>query len=363
MGEQATSGCANHGAGGNGGRARAIVAAPGEDFAFAAGNGLKVEAASAGDSAVFEAFFAGYDAAFVLADEKEDRAGFQACLALNGGPDHTRLTQRYGPFREIILIAHDSKAPELGPVGGANFLALPLRAGERLVITINLNYLYVSAHMRGRGYLRKLLAVVVEAARRSFIVDGGRPSLAARLGQLGQSLLGRKPDDVAAALARAQIVIFLEQNDPFRLSDIEYALDSAHAGVDQVTRMAMWARLGAKILDYEYIQPALSADQAPDPKLLYSVIGWPMKSLPAALLADHLERFFAISVLKGQGLETTPVAWDQIRTLRAAAAGSRRSVALLDPRPGLAALEGLAKRPEADSFRGFLATLPKSDAS
>lgn len=47
--------------------------------------------------------------------------------------------------------------------------------------------------------------------------------------------------------------MFIEQNDPLRLSDSEYAADSAHAGIDQVDRLAVKA---ADSLDQQKLRTA-----------------------------------------------------------------------------------------------------------
>ena len=42
-------------------------------------------------------------------------------------------------------------------------------------------------------------------------------------------------------------VLFIEQNDPLRLTAEAYAADSDHSGLDQVDRLAIWARMGAEV--------------------------------------------------------------------------------------------------------------------
>ncbi len=44
--------------------------------------------------------------------------------------------------------------------------------------------------------------------------------------------------------------IFIEQNDPLRLTAAEYAADTAHSGIDQVDLLAIWSRVGAEVLDF-----------------------------------------------------------------------------------------------------------------
>src|SRR6187551_1635119 len=87
------------------------------------GGGLEIACTDSGQGAIFDAFFEGYDRAFILPDEKESINGFRACLALNHGDERARLEGEYGSFRELCLIARD----EAGVlVGGANLIALRL---------------------------------------------------------------------------------------------------------------------------------------------------------------------------------------------------------------------------------------------
>ncbi|MEG3180374.1 hypothetical protein [Sphingomonas sp. LT1P40] len=263
---------------------------------------LIVRQTDIGEGAVFDRFFAGYDRAFVLPDEKEDRDGFIACLALNHGTEKARLTALYGEFREICLTVDE---PDGTHVGGANLIAAPLpEAAGRSIATANLNYLYVDPAQRGRGRLKQLVAIVRDTIRDMFGVD--------------------------------EVLIFLEQNDPFAMSEEAYALDSSVAGVDQIDRLRIWTKQGARIVDWRYIQPALTPAHEPDDGLLYAVIGADTP-LPACWLAAHLRRFYGISVLKGAPIDADPVAWPQIVALDADCAGGA-TIALLDPSPLLAVL-------------------------
>src|SRR6185369_807335 len=89
-------------------------------FSLRTSDGLRIDATTAPDDAIVDAFFAGYDQAFVLANEKEGLDGFRECLALNQPPRYPELRAEHGPFREVVCTATD---PELGAViGGANFI-------------------------------------------------------------------------------------------------------------------------------------------------------------------------------------------------------------------------------------------------
>ena len=269
-------------------------------------SGLTLRLTTRGDGAVFDRFFAGYDRAFVLPDEKEDEAGFRTCLDLNHGEAHAALVARYGPFCEICLIAEETESGAF--VGGANLIAMPV-AGR---ITANLNYIYVDGAARGRGCLARMVAAI------------------------GEVVGGLFPDEAAGAP-----LIFIEQNDPFAMSPENYAHDSAATGLDQIDRLRIWARRGALAIDFPYVQPPLSAAQQPDAALLLSVLGSTGPILDACLLEGHLRRFFGISVLKGRAAEAEPSAAAQLAAL-AAACGASEGIALRDPAPLLAALLGPA---------------------
>lgn len=283
--------------------------------------GLTIAATTSPEGGVLRAFYEGYDRAFVLPNEKEEFAGFAACLALNEGSRGEALTRRYGPFAEVVLVAHDAA---LGaPVGGANFIAFPL--GSQLAL--NLNYIYVVPEQRGRGHFAPLVRSVAEVARALLSAPDAAP------------------------------LMFIEQNDPVRMSLADYARDTEHAGTDQLDRIRMWAKLGAKIVDYPYVQPALSASLSPDETLVYSVLNAPGSSLDACVLRDHLLRFFAISVLKGEPLESSAEALRQVEEL-SERCREQRPVALLDPAPVLARYKSAAeieRAPERACFRDLAA--------
>ena len=259
-------------------------------------------------SRVLEEFYRGYDEAFVLPNEKEELAGFRECLALNFGEDRRRLVAQYGEFHEVVMVAREREAADPDAViGGANFICYPLRDRERPMIAMNLNYIYVASSARRRGYFGKLLDSVRVAAR-----------------ALCDDRKGVQP-----------VLIFLEQNDPLRMDRDAYALDTAHSGLDQRQRIGIWARQGARIVDFAYVQPALSPDQGSDDTLVYALIGAESAGLSACLLRDHLARFFGISVLKGRAIAEDAAASAQIAALsRQCEAGD--TIALLDPAPWLA---------------------------
>lgn len=265
------------------------------------------------DDPKLEAFHAAYRGAFVLPNETEELAGFQACLALNHGGEYERLRVAYGPFSETCLIARE--APDGAMIGGANLIALHHVIDGRSVLTANLNYIFVQPAARGQGWFSRLVRAVA----------GVIPAM-----------LGVVPEPTAG------VFIFVEQNDPLRMDPATYAIDSAHSGLDPFDRLRIWANRGARVLDFPYVQPALSADQAPDEGLVYGVMGTDGATLDSCLLASHLRGFFGISVLKGTALADDAVASAQLDTLDMACR-RQAPVALLDAREALRQLDAEAE--------------------
>lgn len=276
-------------------------------------DGLRAYASDDPRSEVLRRFYAGYDRAFVLPDEREDLSGFTTCLAQN-----STFRRAFGRSHcELVTIFEDSDGNLLG---GANFLATSINRGPALPpASVALNYVYIETEARGRGLLRKILAAVR---------------------QLASVALDLNPDDGLPA-------VFIEQNDPLRLTPAEYAADTEHSGLDQVDRLAIWARMGARIVDFPYIQPALSAAQKADDGLIYAAIDYPCESVDAGLFHDHLQSFFAISVLKGAADPPGGVATAQLMALTA----RTDPIPLLPMQPALAWLRAGRSTDAYGSFR------------
>jgi GNAT superfamily N-acetyltransferase len=287
--------------------------------------GLTYDASTSADDGVLAQFFAAYDTAFVLPNEKEGFAGFAACLALNEGWRYERLCSRYGPFREFVVVVHNAQGTI---VGGLNFIIFPLHDPDlgRASLSLNLNYIFVQPSHRRRGVLKAIV--------------GDLPKLALNL------FLRTNTADVAldpgASPSSPAIYTFIEQNDPYRMTEQDYALDTRATDLDQLARIVLWARQGAKIIDFAYVQPALTTEQAADHNLVYAVLGATKSTLHPTLLRQHLERFFAISVLKGREPEANDEARQQLARLAELAVAGER-IGLLEitevaslPEPGRA---------------------------
>ena len=268
----------------------------GSGFEFILPSGVGVRASGDPASPILKRFFEGYDRAFVLPDEREELDGFETCLALNASHDRA-FGRRH---RELVAVLED---PDGTLLGGINFLATAVERPGLPPAAVALNYVYVEEAARGRGLLRQALRAVSDLTQAALALDPVGPAPA----------------------------VFIEQNDPLRLTAEAYAADTAHSGLDQVDRLAIWDRVGARVVDFPYVQPALSADQRPDDGLIYAAVDYPHDAVDAGFLHDHLQSFFAISVLKGEAEPPGGAAGVQIAALAARIA----PVPLLSMKPAL----------------------------
>jgi hypothetical protein len=298
---------------------RSAVPLGGSKLEVVSASGLVILASTSGSDGVLEEFYEAYDRAFVLANEKEGFDGFAECMLLNSGDAYAELAGRLGGFREFVLLARDPETTL--PIGGANLIAFPLRFPDPNgppVLSINLNYVFVNQRARRRGYFRRLVSDLPRIAL-DLLVATNASDLPREWATAGRN-----------RHSPPQIVIFFEQNDPYRMSREDYELDTKHSGIDQRTRIGVWARRGARIVDFPYVQPPLTPGQGTDHSLVCGVIGLEQDALSACLFHGHLERFFAISVLKGRDPASEPVAAAQLTAL-AELCGRRQALPLLPP--------------------------------
>ena len=132
-------------------------------------SGLTIDATTAADDGLLEEFYRDYDGAFVLENEKEGYDGFAECLELNAGAHYTSLVGRYGPFREFVAVVRDPATGER--LGGANFIIFPVSgaAARDLVLSMNLNYVFINAKLRRKGIFRQLIGDLPALAFRLFV--------------------------------------------------------------------------------------------------------------------------------------------------------------------------------------------------
>src|SRR5215467_3060539 len=293
------------------------VAADGTRLRLVSTAGLVIDATTSAKDGLLWEFYSDYDRAFVLENEKEGYDGFVECLKLNDGDAYAALVKRYGPFREFVMVVREPETDVR--LGGANFIIFPVStAGKRnVVLSMNLNYVFVNPEARQKGVFRRLMSDLPQIAYRLFGQSNPRD-----LPEQGRVRAQKRK-------VQPQVYIFIEQNDPFRMSVEDYDRDTKLTGLDQVARIGLWSRLGAKIVDFPYVQPPLSKDQAAEQTLAYGVLGAADAALDACLLRAHFERFFGISVLKGADLSLEPTAAAQLSELSVACTDGRL-IPLLD---------------------------------
>ncbi len=124
--------------------------------------GLRFDVTDLPTGLVLETFYEGYDAAFVLPEEKEPIEGFRRCLALNHAPRYGSLESHHGAFREVVFVASDVTTD--ASIGGGNFIVLshaqPSDGPRPVYRTIHLNYIYVRPEHRRKGFFKRLVAMV-----------------------------------------------------------------------------------------------------------------------------------------------------------------------------------------------------------
>ena len=291
------------------------TARPYQDFYLISKSGFAVTATASPASPVLREFYDAYDLAFTLTGEKEEFAGFVDCLTLNQGENYAGLAARFGGFREY---AATIRAPVTGElVGGMNFIVFSmggLKIPQAPYLSVNLNYIFINGQARRRGYFRIIMGDFAPVVTELFAASN--------------------PADAEAALQRYSmpnppVYIYIELNDPVRMPKEDYDTDTKNSGLDQISRIGIWASLGAKIIDFPYVQPPLSPNQEADPNLVYAVLGVEGGRLYPSILKAHLERFFAISVLKGRCPDSDPYAAAQLSAL-SKLSRNFESISLLD---------------------------------
>ena len=204
--------------------------------------------ASAADLDRLRAFYDElYVSEFPDADERESLANIERYLQL-------KAAGWYGSSAYHVVLA----TLEGQLVGGAiaDFLAEP-GAGV-------MEFLVVGTPWRGRGIGARLLAHVESLLAADAQRAGGRPL-----------------EHVVA-----------EMNDPFRM-------DPAADSLDPFARLLIWGRWGFRAADFPYVQPALSAAQAPVHHLLLAVkpLGAsPGETVPASRLRVILHEYLRLAM-------------------------------------------------------------------
>lgn len=209
---------------------------------------------------ILNEFMEGYHQAFILPEEKEEFNDFKTLLNQNHAPLYSELSRKFGPFASCVFVIKDHHKV----IAGAS---LDMFGSSK---SMHLNYCFVDEHHRQKGLLKNIL----EASH-----------------QICHNLSG----------SSHPFLLFLEINNPQKMPINKQRLDEQHSGLNQDTRLLVWERVGASLIDAPYIQPSLSKDKEPCRDLLLACIAPQVDCLPSQKVYDHLWRFFGLSVLKGQG--------------------------------------------------------------
>jgi len=225
------------------------------------------------DDPLLPQFYELYGKVFTLPEEREPIEGFQTVLALTSEP---AIAREFGPVSERITVALD---PATGKVAGAtNYIYYGYGdawARHGAAASCQLNFICVDPDYRGRGLAPLLLGDMEE-----------------KLGTFARETV---------PASRGFLFATCEQNNPARMTKEQRAADVRDSGMDPHDRLAWWVRRGYRRLDFSYSQPPLNPGQDACAYLDYYVRfpdGVPRATLPAAILAEHLRRFFFVSVGK-----------------------------------------------------------------
>ncbi len=234
---------------------------------------LITEEISAGDSESFAELYALYADLFPLPDEREPPEAFLEILALNENAD---AQARFGPWRELIAAI---RLGERGPiVGGHIFGVTTSRAHVDFGCFASVQgiYTFFDRSVRGRSNMREILRYFEARALETFDFEPNSP---------------------------VRPLIFIEVNNPLRMSADEIATDTRSSGVNPYRRYTFWLRSGFRPLDFAYIQPRLRPEAQPV-RYLDLFCSGTAAEIPSALVMNHLRAFISISVLKGNAADT-----------------------------------------------------------
>jgi len=232
------------------------------------GQGARIEPLSFSDHETFKSFYALYAAMFPLVDEREPPEEFFRILSFN---ENLEIQESYGPYREIVAAV---RAWDAGPiVGGHVFGVTSSPAHLQAGIPASVQGIYTFLHERYRGLvpMRDFIAFAQETACSTF-------------GQANPK----------------KTVIFLEVNNPLRMTEAEIAADVESSGLHPARRYMFWFRCGFRPLDMHYVQPRLRDDAQPVRYLDLFCSRNDAMTIPAAVVLSHLHAFCSVSVLKNK---------------------------------------------------------------
>ena len=217
----------------------------------------------------FDEFYELFVEMFPDEGERETPEGFVQIAQLNQPSD---IQTRLGPWREILSVVRR------GPAG-------PLVGGHVFGVTTS------SAHRRF-GYSVSVQGIY------TFLSSGARGHLSF-LRELKTYTLSRALDAYGFDREAAPALIFLEVNNPEKMTAKQIAEDTARSGYNPAKRFSAYKLAGFRSLQFCYVQPPLRADAQPIRYLDLMCYADGKAALPADVVVAHLRAFFAISVFKG----------------------------------------------------------------
>lgn len=242
---------------------------------------LNIEVINRPNDPAFSELYSLYSGIFTLPDESETMMGFEKTLELNS---YDTLLKEFGFYEELWLYACMPDTNEI--IAGINFTYY--KVGKSKVnqydFTKHITYLFVKNEYRGLGIASHLLKAADEYV----------------LNKHGQN---------------NTIINFCEQNAPELMTTKEYFLDNINALVDQCDRLIWWHKQGYRRLAFNYVQPALNENQNPYTKMTMN-IQYGGGLISSEIVRFHLERFFSITVLKGDIQKKDSLFYDQLKYLR-----------------------------------------------
>jgi hypothetical protein len=252
-------------------------------------------------SASLGALYQLYCSNFPLPEEQETYRNFLRCLELN---DDSVAQSKYGPYHEFYLVIREWDAQEgmydeivggliFGVCTSSEHLAHGFRCSVQAI------YLFRTGSESLKRFLYAGKTMVEETVTKLALKACGLERFRSAIGNS----------------SAARIAMLFEVNNPNRLSPEERQRDRDLSHLHPALRYVMWLRNHTRPLAFHYVQPPLSADQQPAEYLdLFAVESLPdatgnaerlspgpaaTAGLPGPVLAAHLQRFFCISVLKG----------------------------------------------------------------
>lgn len=215
-----------------------------------------------------------YETFFPLPEERESFEGFEQTIALN----NSIYQNMFGPLQEEWLVVYASDGCLLG---GVNFSYYFVEADgiqvKNSFVSVQIMYLFVKAEYRSMGIASTLLDKISQQIQNWVVCQ-----------------YFDVPED--------RIFFFCEQNAPEVMSVSDYFTDAIHALIDPCDRLLWWHKRGYRRLVVNYIQPALNVDSQPCTALTLNIQS-SQKYIEGYVIAEHLRRYFTISVLKGKSLD------------------------------------------------------------